>query len=204
MLLGIMLLPFTCFQPTRTSKIKVLHIMKMHAFRLNLRVVFNNTQSGSCVANECLMQCGAHGLPFGGTGQSGCMCIPHLIYLVYLLAYAWHSAGSTIGKYSFDMFTHLRASMDSPSWYVYLLCSVWSYLTPHIGSIRFSVADSLHTLYAYQLLHFIMRGCWPLPHLSLPSSISPNFSLCHHGLQIPRPSWLRPRTEFQKGGKRYS
>ena len=30
------------------------------------------------------------------------------------------SDGMHTGKYSFDMFTHLRASMDSPSWYVYL------------------------------------------------------------------------------------
>ncbi|KZP16930.1 aldehyde dehydrogenase [Athelia psychrophila] len=57
--------------------------------------VFDNTQSGSCVANEVLLQCGAHGLPFGGTGASG--------------------SGYHIGKYSFDLFTHLRSSMDSPS-----------------------------------------------------------------------------------------
>jgi len=39
---------------------------------------------------------GVDGLPFGGTGGSG---------------YGYHT-----GKYSFDMFTHLRASLDSPSW----------------------------------------------------------------------------------------
>ncbi|KZP08660.1 NAD-dependent aldehyde dehydrogenase [Athelia psychrophila] len=58
--------------------------------------VFDNTQSGSCLANETLIQCGAHGLPFGGTGPSG--------------------SGQHIGKYSFDTFTHLRATLDSPGW----------------------------------------------------------------------------------------
>jgi aldehyde dehydrogenase (NAD+)/aldehyde dehydrogenase (NAD(P)+) len=58
--------------------------------------VFDNTQSGSCLANECLLQCGADGLPFGGIGASG--------------------SGYHTGKFSFDMFTHLRASLDSPSW----------------------------------------------------------------------------------------
>ena len=34
-------------------------------------LVFDNTQSGSCVANECVIIAGADGLPFGGTGGSG-------------------------------------------------------------------------------------------------------------------------------------
>jgi len=58
--------------------------------------VFNNTQSGAAVANETVIHPGAHGLPFGGTGPSG--------------------SGYHTGKFGFDMFTHLRASMDSPSW----------------------------------------------------------------------------------------
>ncbi|KAF7970549.1 hypothetical protein HWV62_23721 [Athelia sp. TMB] len=75
------------------------HPLALYVFATSAAVksqVFDNTQSGSCLANECLMQCGAHGLPFGGTGASG--------------------SGYHIGKYSFDTFTHLRASMDSPSW----------------------------------------------------------------------------------------
>jgi aldehyde dehydrogenase (NAD+)/aldehyde dehydrogenase (NAD(P)+) len=59
--------------------------------------VFDNTQSGAAVANECIIHTGADGLPFGGIGQSG--------------------SGYHTGKFSFDMFTHLRASIDSPSWF---------------------------------------------------------------------------------------
>ncbi|KAH7915323.1 Aldehyde/histidinol dehydrogenase [Hygrophoropsis aurantiaca] len=58
--------------------------------------VFDNTQSGSAIANDVIIHGGADGLPFGGIGPSG--------------------SGCHHGKYSFDEFTHLRASMDSPSW----------------------------------------------------------------------------------------
>ncbi|EIW78299.1 NAD-dependent aldehyde dehydrogenase [Coniophora puteana RWD-64-598 SS2] len=58
--------------------------------------VFDNTTSGSAVANEVLLQCATDGLPFGGIGPSG--------------------NGYQTRKYAFDMFTHLRASLDSPSW----------------------------------------------------------------------------------------
>ncbi|KAF8156031.1 NAD-aldehyde dehydrogenase [Crassisporium funariophilum] len=58
--------------------------------------VFSKTQSGAVVANETVIHPGAEGLPFGGVGPSG---------------YGMHT-----GKYSFEMFTHLRASLDSPSW----------------------------------------------------------------------------------------
>jgi len=58
--------------------------------------VFDNTTSGSAVANEVLFQCATDGLPFGGIGPSG--------------------NGYQTRKYAFDMFTHLRASLDSPSW----------------------------------------------------------------------------------------
>jgi len=60
------------------------------------RKVFDSTQSGAAIANEVIIHPGIEGLPFGGTGPSG---------------HGYHS-----GKYSFDMFTHLRSSMDSPSW----------------------------------------------------------------------------------------
>jgi len=63
--------------------------------------VFNSTQSGAVVANETVIHPGADGLPFGGVGASG---------------YGMHT-----GKYTFDMFTHQRASMDSPSWVDFLL-----------------------------------------------------------------------------------
>ncbi|KAL0959772.1 hypothetical protein HGRIS_011462 [Hohenbuehelia grisea] len=58
--------------------------------------VFDNTQSGSAVANETIIIPGVEGLPFGGIGPSG--------------------SGYHTGKYTFDMFTHLRASIDTPNW----------------------------------------------------------------------------------------
>ncbi|KII87684.1 hypothetical protein PLICRDRAFT_141625 [Plicaturopsis crispa FD-325 SS-3] len=58
--------------------------------------VFDNTQSGATIANECNIHPGAEGLPFGGIGPSG--------------------SGYHTGKFTFDIFTHLRASMDSPGW----------------------------------------------------------------------------------------
>ncbi|KAF8638214.1 hypothetical protein AX16_010560 [Volvariella volvacea WC 439] len=60
------------------------------------RKVFERTQSGAAVANEVVIHPGAHGLPFGGIGPSG--------------------YGAHTGKFTFDTFTHNRASMDSPGW----------------------------------------------------------------------------------------
>ncbi|KIJ62191.1 hypothetical protein HYDPIDRAFT_95076 [Hydnomerulius pinastri MD-312] len=60
--------------------------------------VFDNTQSGSAIANDTLLHCATDGLPFGGIGASG--------------------SGYHTRKYTFDMFTHLRSSIDSPSWLV--------------------------------------------------------------------------------------
>ncbi|KAF5357137.1 hypothetical protein D9756_006811 [Leucocoprinus leucothites] len=58
--------------------------------------VFSRTQSGAAIANEVVLHPGIDGLPFGGIGPSG--------------------SGYHTGKYSFDMFTHLRSSMDTPGW----------------------------------------------------------------------------------------
>jgi len=58
--------------------------------------VFGSTQSGSAVANETILIPGITGLPFGGIGPSG--------------------SGYHTGKYGFLMFTHLRATIDSPGW----------------------------------------------------------------------------------------
>ncbi|KAI0649636.1 NAD-dependent aldehyde dehydrogenase [Trametes meyenii] len=58
--------------------------------------IFDNTRSGSAVANETLLCAGVPGLPIGGVGASG---------------YGYFS-----GKFMFDQFTHLRASIDSPTW----------------------------------------------------------------------------------------
>ncbi|TFK48922.1 NAD-dependent aldehyde dehydrogenase [Heliocybe sulcata] len=59
--------------------------------------VLDNTQSGAAVANEYILHCATENLPFGGLGPSG-------------------SGGYHTGKFGFDMFTHLRATLDSPSW----------------------------------------------------------------------------------------
>jgi len=58
--------------------------------------VFEQTQSGSVMANEVVLQPSVDGLPFGGVGPSG--------------------HGAYTGKYGFEMFTHQRASLDSPNW----------------------------------------------------------------------------------------
>ncbi|KAJ7685591.1 NAD-aldehyde dehydrogenase [Mycena polygramma] len=58
--------------------------------------VFGSTQSGSAIANETIISPAVTGLPFGGTGPSG--------------------SGYHTGKYGFLMFTHLRASIDTPGW----------------------------------------------------------------------------------------
>ncbi|KAJ7606940.1 NAD-aldehyde dehydrogenase [Mycena polygramma] len=58
--------------------------------------VFGSTQSGMAVANSTVKIGGVPGLPFGGIGPSG--------------------SGYHTGKYGFDTFTHLRASVDMPGW----------------------------------------------------------------------------------------
>ncbi|KAG8683784.1 hypothetical protein FRC09_015853, partial [Ceratobasidium sp. 395] len=58
--------------------------------------VFDNTLSGAAVANEVIIHIGVDGLPFGGVGPSG---------------YGAHTS-----KFTFDIFTHQRSSLDSPGW----------------------------------------------------------------------------------------
>ncbi|KAI0649401.1 NAD-aldehyde dehydrogenase [Trametes meyenii] len=58
--------------------------------------VFENTTSGAAVANETCISAGVPGLPMGGIGASG--------------------HGYFTGKFMFDELTHLRASIDNPSW----------------------------------------------------------------------------------------
>jgi len=69
--------------------------------------VTDNTQSGSVVMNDTLMHVVVDGLPFGGIGPSG--------------------SGYHTGKYSFDMFTHLRSTLDNPGFTDRLL---WSRYPP--------------------------------------------------------------------------
>jgi len=70
--------------------------------------VTQNTQSGAVVMNDTLIQTVAEGLPFGGIGPSG--------------------SGYHTGKYTFDMFTHLRSTLDNPSFTERLL---WSRYPPY-------------------------------------------------------------------------
>ncbi|KAF7425984.1 hypothetical protein PC9H_008346 [Pleurotus ostreatus] len=79
--------------------------------------VFDNTQSGAAIANEVLIHPGVDGLPFGGIGPSG--------------------SGYHTGKYTFDIFTHLRASMDSPSWVDKILAARYPpYTTKKVNAVR--------------------------------------------------------------------
>ncbi|KAM5536907.1 hypothetical protein V8D89_009454 [Ganoderma adspersum] len=58
--------------------------------------VFNNTESGSAVANDTMIVVGVPGLPMGGIGESG---------------YGYYT-----GQDMFEQFTHKRAFIDNPSW----------------------------------------------------------------------------------------
>ncbi|CDO77358.1 hypothetical protein BN946_scf184787.g7 [Trametes cinnabarina] len=66
-----------------------------------LAKVFDNTESGAVLANEVFIHLGVPGLPAGGVGASG---------------YGYYT-----GKEMFDQFTHLRVSLNNPSWYVIVL-----------------------------------------------------------------------------------
>ncbi|KAF8221246.1 NAD-aldehyde dehydrogenase [Tricholoma matsutake] len=55
-----------------------------------------STRSGAAIANDLIIHLGVDGLPFGGIGPSG--------------------NGVHTGKFTFDLFTQLRSSIDSPSW----------------------------------------------------------------------------------------
>ncbi|KAF8623849.1 hypothetical protein AX15_006169 [Amanita polypyramis BW_CC] len=75
------------------------HPLVLYVFSQDQQVkrrVFRGTKSGAAVANDTLVHTAVDGLPFGGVGGSG---------------YGTHT-----GKYTFDTFTHLRSSLDSPSW----------------------------------------------------------------------------------------
>ncbi|KAG2030518.1 NAD-dependent aldehyde dehydrogenase [Suillus americanus] len=75
------------------------HPLALYCFSPNAAFknkVFDNTQSGSAVANDVMVHCATDGLPFGGVGPSGS---------------GYHTQG-----FAFDMFTHLCASLGSPGW----------------------------------------------------------------------------------------
>ncbi|KLO15667.1 aldehyde dehydrogenase, partial [Schizopora paradoxa] len=75
------------------------HPLAVYIFSNNAELkkkYFNQTQSGAAIANETILHPAVDGLPFGGIGASG---------------HGYHT-----GKFGFDLFTHLRATLDSPSW----------------------------------------------------------------------------------------
>jgi hypothetical protein len=57
------------------------HICKGAFEMTDFSLVFDNTRSGSCVANDCVIIAGADGLPFGGTGGSGCTFLFDCLFL---------------------------------------------------------------------------------------------------------------------------
>ncbi|KAH6918157.1 aldehyde dehydrogenase [Coprinopsis sp. MPI-PUGE-AT-0042] len=75
------------------------HPLALYVFAQDQAVkdkVFRSTHSGGFACNEVVILPGVEGLPFGGTGPSG--------------------YGNHTGKFTFDMFTHFRGSIDSPNW----------------------------------------------------------------------------------------
>ncbi|KAI0078566.1 NAD-aldehyde dehydrogenase [Panus rudis PR-1116 ss-1] len=75
------------------------HPLVLYVFTKDRKVkekIFDNTRSGAAIANDVVIHPAAAGLPFGGIGASG--------------------SGYTTGKFAFNTFTHLRASLDNPAW----------------------------------------------------------------------------------------
>ncbi|MFM2138665.1 MAG: hypothetical protein RJA57_972 [Bacteroidota bacterium] len=58
---------------------------------------FRSVRSGNAGVNTTALQCANHHLPFGGVGSSG--------------------IGAYHGRYSFDVFTHFRSVMRTPTWF---------------------------------------------------------------------------------------
>ncbi|KAH9048420.1 NAD-aldehyde dehydrogenase [Lactarius hengduanensis] len=80
------------------------HPLALYVFSTNSAFkskVIENTQSGSAVMNDTIIQALAEGLPFGGIGTSG--------------------SGCNTGKFSFDTFTHLRSTLDNPGIMDYIM-----------------------------------------------------------------------------------
>lgn len=62
----------------------------------NFDLVRSRTRSGAILKNDVIMQGACPELPFGGHGESG--------------------SGAYHGKHSFDIFTHSRSSVSTPTW----------------------------------------------------------------------------------------
>ncbi|KAI0301623.1 NAD-aldehyde dehydrogenase [Multifurca ochricompacta] len=81
------------FINTRDHPLALYVFSSNSAFKLK---VIENTQSGSVVVNDTIIQAAAEGLPFGGIGPV---------------------------DFTFDMFTHIRSTLDSPAFTEHLLGS---------------------------------------------------------------------------------
>ncbi|KAN0116179.1 Aldehyde/histidinol dehydrogenase [Russula decolorans] len=87
------------------------HPLALYVFSSNSSFkekVADSTQSGAVVMNDTLLHTVVDGLPFGGIGSSG--------------------SGYHTGKFSFDMFTHLRSTLDNPGFTERFL---WSRYPPY-------------------------------------------------------------------------
>lgn len=94
------------------------------SFGADLFLVAENTRSGSIVFNDVLVQVGAPGLPFGGSGSSG--------------------HGSYKGKFGFDTFTHMRSSMDTPNWVERFMTFRYPPYTVSGFHLRVAYTEDLH------------------------------------------------------------
>jgi aldehyde dehydrogenase (NAD+) len=80
------------------------HPLALYVFSSNSSIkskVIENTQSGTVVINDTMIQAAADGLPFGGIGPSG--------------------SGYNSGKYAFNAFTHLRPTLENPGFMDYIM-----------------------------------------------------------------------------------
>ncbi|KAL4245409.1 Aldehyde dehydrogenase [Abortiporus biennis] len=78
--------------------------------------VFDNTRSGGAMVNEVVVHAAVDGVPFGGVGASG--------------------NGYLIGRYGFETFSHLRATLNSPPWFDKLWPRYPPYNEPNLRRIR--------------------------------------------------------------------
>ena len=81
--------------------------------------VIHKTRSGQITFNDTFQQLSTHEIPFGGCGESGCMCCSYILHQASSMTTFFFAAdGAYFGKFSFDTFTHLRGSVNVPLPYV--------------------------------------------------------------------------------------
>ena len=131
----------------------VFHICRGVFEMSNFSLVFDNTRSGSCVANDCVIIAGAEGLPFGGTGGSGCtwFLFNHPFLLAHYFFIRWLPHREILFRHvhpfkGVDRFAKLVSqNVESLTWNL-MFCK---------GLIPSWVSASPHTLCVYILAHNI-------------------------------------------------